>query len=73
MKFSSLIPDLHVPQCAEFSYMGHTCILNEYWAKGPDLLNNLLGVLIRFRENKVAFIGGIKKMYKTTELDQHTH
>ena len=56
------------------NYMGH--ILNEYWAKGPDLLNNLLGVLIRFRENKVAFIGDIKKMYHTvkmTELDQHTH
>ncbi|XP_068680692.1 uncharacterized protein [Montipora foliosa] len=54
--------------------MGH--ILNEYWAKGPDLLSNLLGVLLRFRENKVAFIGDIKKMYhtvKTTELDQHTH
>ena len=56
------------------NYMGH--ILNEYWAKGPDLLNNLLRVLIRFRENKVAFIGDIKKMYHTvkmTELDQRTH
>ena len=56
------------------NYMGH--ILNEYWAKGPDLLNNLLEVLIRFRENKVAFIGDIKKMYHTvkmTELNQHTH
>ena len=54
--------------------MGH--VLNEYWANGPDLLNNLLGVLIRFRENRVAFIGDIKKMYhtvKTSELDQHTH
>ena len=30
------------------NYMGH--VLNEYWAKGPDLLNNLLGILIRFRE-----------------------
>ena len=39
------------------NYMGH--VLNEYWAKGPDLLNNLLGVLIHFRENKVAFIGDI--------------
>ena len=45
------------------------------------MLNNLLGVLIRFRENRVAFIGDIKKMYhkkmyhtvKTSELDQHTH
>ena len=26
---------------------GH--VLNVYWAKGPDLLNNL-GILIRFRE-----------------------
>ena len=56
------------------NYMGH--VLNEYWAKGPDLLNNLLGVLIRFRENRVAFMGDIRKMYhtvKTSELDQHTH
>ena len=55
-------------------YMGHA--LNEYWAKGPDLLNSLLGVLIRFRENEVALIGEIKKMYHsvgTTQLEQHTH
>ena len=42
------------------NYMGH--VLNDYWAKGPDLLNNLLGVLIRFRENEVAFMGDISKM-----------
>ena len=56
------------------NYMGH--VLNEYWAKGPDLLNSLLGILVRFRENEVAFIGDIKKIYhtvKTTVLDQHTH
>ena len=56
------------------NYMGH--VLNEYWAKGPDLLNSLLGILARFRENEVAFIGDITKMYhtvKTTVLDQHTH
>ena len=56
------------------NYMGY--LLNEYWAKGFDLLNNLLAVLIRFRENRVAFIGDIKKMYhtvKTSELDQHIH
>ena len=56
------------------SYMGH--ILNEYWAKGPDLLNNLLGILIRFRENRVAFIGDVSKMYhtvKTKVVEQHTH
>ena len=55
-------------------YMGH--VLNEYWAKGPDLLNNILAVLLRFREHEVAFIGDIKKMYHTVAtnaLDQHTH
>ena len=40
--------------------MGH--MLNDYWAKGPHLLNDLLGVLIRFRENNIAIIGDIKKM-----------
>ena len=56
------------------NYMGH--VLNEYWANGPDLLNNLLGILIRFRENEVAFIGDVRKMYHTVhtkEIDQHTH
>ena len=53
--------------------MGHT--LNKYWAKGPDLLNSLLGILIRLRENEVAFMGDIKKMYhsvKTMPIEQHT-
>ena len=55
-------------------YMGH--VLNEYWAKGPDLLNNILAVLLRFREYEVAFIEDIKKMYHTVAtnvLDQHTY
>ena len=37
------------------SFKGHT--LNEYWLKGPDLLNNLFGVVLRFRENAVAVCG----------------
>ena len=55
-------------------FQGHT--LNEYWAKGPDLLNNLLGVLIRFRENRIAISGDIRKMYhavKIDSVDQQTH
>ena len=36
--------------------------LNDYWMKGPDLLNDLFGVVLRFRENEVAFIGGISKI-----------
>ena len=55
-------------------YMNHS--LNDYWAKGPHLLNDLLGILIRFRENRIALIGDIKKMYhtvKTKTIEQQTH
>ena len=55
-------------------FQGQT--LNDYWAKGPDLLNEVLGDLLRFRERTVALTGDSKKMYhsvKTSELDQHTH
>ena len=41
-----------------------------------SLLNSLIGILIRFRENEIAFIGDVRKMYHTVytkELDQHTH
>ena len=55
-------------------FQGHT--LNEDWAKGHDLLNNLLGALIRFRENRIVAGGNIRKMYhavKIDSIDQHTH
>ena len=51
-------------------------VLNEYWAKGRDLLNSLLGIIIRFRENEIAFIGDTKKMYHTVRtgvIEQHKH
>ena len=50
--------------------------MNDYWAKGPQLLNSLIGILLRFRECEIAITGDIKKMYhavKITELDQHMH
>ena len=40
------------------------------------MMNNLLGVLIRFRIGKVAVAGDIRKMYhtiKTENIDQQTH
>ena len=55
-------------------FMNHC--LNDYWAKGAKLVNNLIGVLLRFRENKIAISGDIKKMYHAVKLslmDQHTH
>ncbi|KAJ8046805.1 hypothetical protein HOLleu_05597 [Holothuria leucospilota] len=44
--------------------------------KGPDLLNNLLGVLLRFRQYEMAACGDISKMYHRVlipEIDQHVH
>ena len=55
-------------------YKGHC--LNEYWKKGPDLLNNLSGVLLRFREHSVAICADISKMYHRIlipDRDQHVH
>ncbi|XP_071946012.1 uncharacterized protein [Antedon mediterranea] len=55
-------------------YQGHC--LNEYWMKGPDMLNDLFGVILRFRENETAIIGDISKMYHRVLIpirDQHVH
>ena len=51
--------------------------MNDCLAKGPDAyLNKLIGVLIRWREYKSAFIGDVSKMYHAvalSESDQHMH
>ena len=55
-------------------FQGHK--LNDYWMKGPDLLNDLFGVVLRFRENQVTFMGDISKMYhriRIPETDLHVH
>ena len=43
------------------SYERHK--FNDYWLKGPYLLNNLFGVVLRFREKEVAISGDISKIY----------
>nr|XP_054774804.1 uncharacterized protein LOC129282978 [Lytechinus pictus] len=56
------------------SYQGNS--LNEYWHKGPDMLNSLFGVLMKFCDHSVAVSGDISKMYhrvKVPVLDQHVH
>ena len=50
--------------------------LNDFWMKGPDLLNNLFGVILRFRQKPVAVCADISKMYHRVlipESDQHVH
>ena len=57
------------------SYQGH--VLNDYWMKGPDLLNDLFGVILRFRERECALMGDLSKMYHRVLIpevpDQHVH
>ena len=56
------------------NFKGHC--LNDYWMKGPDLLNSLFGVILCFRENVVAVSGDISKIYHKIlipERDQHVH
>ena len=56
------------------NFRGHA--LNDYLAKGSDLLNNLLGLLLRFREGHYAMIGDIKKMLHSINIpliEQMTH
>ena len=50
--------------------------LNGCLAKGPSLLNNILGILLRFREENFAFIGDISKMFHSIDIpveDQMMH
>ena len=46
----------------------HGYILNEYYAKGPQMINNLLVILLRFREERFAMVGDIRKMYHSIKL-----
>ena len=46
--------------------------LNDYLSKGPDIANNLFGVLLRFRQYKIAVIGDIEKMFYRVKVP-HDH
>ena len=57
------------------SYQGKS--LNSFLAKGPDAyINNLMGVLLRWRENEQVLVGDIRKMYNSVHInpiEQHCH
>ena len=36
--------------------------------KGPDLANSLVGVLTRFRKNKVALVADVKAMFRQIKV-----
>jgi len=73
LKDSKSTPCRIVFDCAA-KYMGLS--LNDCLAKGPSLLNVLAGVILRFRQDRIAFIGDIKKMYHSIDIsipDQMVH
>ena len=37
--------------------------LNNNLMRGPDLMNSLIGVLMRFRKNRIALLGDIEAMF----------
>ena len=73
-KPSSSSTPLRIVFNPSIAFAGH--VLNDYYAKGPDVLNDMIGVLLRFRLGSIAVVGDIKKMYNAiflSLLDQHTH
>ena len=44
--------------------------LNSHLLTGPDLLNNLVGILMRFREEKVALSGDIEAMFNQVAVPE---
>ena len=56
------------------NFEGH--VLNDYYVKGPSMLNGLLGLLLRFCQRRIAIAGDISKMYHSVDIphiDQMTH
>ncbi|VDI76605.1 Hypothetical predicted protein [Mytilus galloprovincialis] len=46
--------------------------LNNVLLSGPDLTNNLIGVLLRFRREQVAIMGDIEQMFYSFKVDEKT-
>ena len=46
--------------------------LNDYLLQGPDFMNDLLGILCRFRQESVAFMTDIKSMFHQFVVSENT-
>ena len=59
------------PRCCHdgASKLDGTC-LNDHILTGPDLMNDLLGVLFRFRENRVTLSADIKGFFHQVYVDE---
>ena len=53
---------------AAAKYKGHS--LNDNLISGPDLMNSLIGILLRFRTHEVAVVADIEAMYYQIRLNE---
>ena len=44
--------------------------LNQQLLQGPDLMNNLIGILLRFREHSIAIVGDIEAMFHQVKVQR---
>ena len=51
----------------------HGKSLNQQLLQGPDFLNSLVGVLLRFRKEKIAMVSDIKAMFHQVRVDPKDH
>ena len=47
--------------------------LNQQLLQGPDLLNSLVGVLLRFRKERIAMVSDIESMFHQVRVDPKDH
>ena len=52
-----------IPVVFDFSAEFQEALINKSLLPGPDLANQIVGVLLRFREEPVAVTGDIEAMY----------
>ena len=45
--------------------------LNQELLQGPNLTNNLIGVLLRFRQEQIAFMADIESMFYRVQVQEH--
>jgi len=62
---------IHIVSDCAASFEGTT--LNKQVMQGPDLMNDLLGILLRFRERRIAVAADIKAMFHQVKVTPRDH
>ena len=74
LKLESKSTPCHIVFNCSAKYKGYA--LKDFFAKGPSLLNQLVGILLCFRQNRIGFIKGISKIFHSIDIpvvDQVSH